>query len=264
MSEIFLTADRLSKIYALTNKKPHEALRDVSLTIYKAEVLSLLGINGAGKTTLISILATLHPPTSGTIYWKGTSVYQNLLAYRAVIGYCPQYSTMEPSLSMEENLIFSGRYYGMSKKAALERKQHLLDRFQLTRYAHSYLHQLSGGYRQRFLLARALMHHPQFVILDEPTVGLDSHVRRDLWKMIRSLQEDNISIVLTTHYLDEAEYLSNRICLIHDGVIRSIDTPQKLKEKHKKCSLEEVFLTFVDDPHSVLFSQDDVIEEESP
>ncbi len=264
MENIVLTADRLSKIYALPKANPHEALRDVSFALYKGEVFSLLGVNGAGKTTLISILATLHPPTSGTIYWKGKSVYANLLAYRAVIGYCPQYSTMEPSLSMEENLIFSGRYYGMSKKAALERKQHLLDRFRLTRYARSYLHQLSGGYRQRFLLARALMHHPKLVILDEPTVGLDSHVRRDLWKMIRSLQEDTISVVLTTHYLDEAENLSNRICLIHDGTIRAIDTPHKLKEKHKKQSLEEVFLTFVDDPHSVLFSHNGVSEEESP
>ena len=257
MAATFLTVDKVYKTYAEKRSPPKEALKEISFEIYRGEVLSLLGVNGAGKTTLVSILATLYPPTSGDLFWKGKSIFSQLLAYRMIVGCCPQYLTIEPELSMEENLVFSGRYYGLSKGEALSRKEALLEQFRLKPYAKAYLHQLSGGYQQRFLLIRALMHKPELVILDEPTVGLDSHIRRELWSVIDSLKEQKITILLTTHYLDEAEHLSNRICLIHEGTIRTIDTSARLKKKHKKNNLEEVFLKFVDDPDSELFNSND-------
>ena len=129
-----------------------------------------------------------------------------------------------------------------------------MDQFKLGEYVNAYIDQVSGGYKQRFLIARSLMHQPKLVILDEPTVGLDSHIRRELWEVIGELRSQNITVILTTHYLDEAEYLSDRICLIHGGTIRTVDTPKNLKNQHQKNNLEEVFLKFVDDPDAEIFN----------
>ncbi|MCC5833045.1 MAG: ABC transporter ATP-binding protein [Chlamydiales bacterium] len=254
MTDLLLRLKRVSKTYFAHGKPIKEALRKVSLDLHKGEVFGLLGVNGAGKTTLSAILSTLHPPSGGDIIWKGESIYKDLLNYRVIVGFCPQNPNIEKKLSMEENLVFAGRCYGLSKGDALSQKETLLKRFGLEGYARSKVTQLSGGYRQRFLIARALMHDPQLVILDEPTVGLDPHVRRQLWETIADLRDNSISVLLTTHYLDEAEELSDRVCLIHDGSIRTIDTPSNLKQHHKKNNLEEVFLKFVDDPNAEIFN----------
>lgn len=254
MKELFLRIEKVSKTYFEKCRILKEALKGVSLDIYQGEVLGLLGVNGAGKTTLVSILATLHPPTTGEISWKGTSIYDALLPYRSVVGYCPQHANIERQLSLGENLVFSGRCYGLSKKEALERRDELAREFKLEEYLDANIDQVSGGYKQRFLIARALMHRPQLVILDEPTVGLDSHIRRELWEVISKLRDQKITVILTTHYLDEAEFLSDRICLIHEGTVRTIDTPENLKKQHQKNSLEEVFLKFVDDPDAEIFN----------
>ena len=155
---------------------------------------------------------------------------------------------------MEENLVFSARCYGIPKAEAIARKDQILEELSLAKYAKYVVGKLSGGYRQRFLIARALMHNPKIIFLDEPTVGLDPHVRREMWDMIAQLRNHKITVLLTTHYLDEAEYLSDRICLLHDGVIRVTDTPDGLKKKHGKNNLEEVFLEFVDDPNAEIFN----------
>ena len=254
MKELFLNIEKVTKTYFDKGRILKEALKGVSLGIYEGEILGLLGVNGAGKTTLVSIIATLHPPTAGEIKWKRTSIYDTLLSYRAVVGYCPQHPNIERHLSLGENLVFSGRCYGLSKKEAEERKEELAKEFHLEEYLQANIDQVSGGYKQRFLIARALMHRPKLVILDEPTVGLDSHIRRELWGVIQKLREDGITVILTTHYLDEAEKLSDRICLIHKGTVRTIDTPENLKKKHKKNNLEEVFLEFVDDPDAAIYN----------
>ncbi|MBF5059869.1 ABC transporter ATP-binding protein [Candidatus Neptunochlamydia vexilliferae] len=251
---LFLQIEKVSKTYFKKRRVVKEALKGVSLDLFQGEVLGLLGVNGAGKTTLVSILATLHPPTGGEVLWKGESIYKSLLPYRAVVGYCPQRPNIEKQLSLGENLVFSGRCYGLSKKEALVRKEELAKRFKLEEYLDANIDEVSGGYKQRFLIVRALMHRPQLVILDEPTVGLDSHIRRELWEVIADLRKEGITVILTTHYLDEAEYLSDRICLIHEGTIRTIDTPENLKKQHKKNNLEEVFLKFVDDPDAEIFN----------
>lgn len=250
----FIRALKVCKTYYEKRRVFKDALKSVSLDIHEGEVLGLLGVNGAGKTTLVSILATLHPPTAGDVEWEGESVYKNLLNYRKVIGYCPQHPNIDQNLSLGEVLVFSGRCYGLNAEEAKRRKDELLEQFHLEEYANSNVNQVSGGYRQRFLIARSLMHNPKLVILDEPTVGLDSHIRRELWEVIRGLKTQGIAVLLTTHYLDEAEELSDRICLIHEGTIRTVDTPENLKKLHEKNNLEEVFLKFVDDPDAEIFN----------
>ena len=254
MTELFLQIQKVSKAYYEKRRLVKEALKGVSLDLYKGEVLGLLGVNGAGKTTLVDIVATLHPPTAGDLLRNGESIYKNLLEYRSVVGFCPQHANIEKQLSLGENLVFSARCYGLSKAAALVRRDKLVDQFKLEEYVNSYIDQVSGGYKRRFLIARALMHQPDLVILDEPTVGLDSHIRRELWDVIAEMREQNITVILTTHYLDEAEALSDRICLIHEGTIRTVDTPGNLKKQHQKNNLEEVFLKFVDDPDAEIFN----------
>lgn len=254
MKDSLINIQDLAKTYFDKGKVVKEALRGVSLKILKGEVLGLLGVNGAGKTTLVSILATLHPQTGGDVRWEGASIYDRLLEFRRIVGYCPQHPNIEKQLSLGESLVFSGRCYGLSKQEALERQKELASEFKLEEYLEANIDQVSGGYKQRFLIARTLMHRPTLVILDEPTVGLDSHIRRELWGVISNLREKGMTVVLTTHYLDEAETLSDRICLIHEGTVRTIDTPENLKKQHQKNSLEEVFLKFVDDPDAEIFN----------
>lgn len=239
----------LKKTYFHKGKPVAEALRSIDLNIQKGEILSLLGVNGAGKTTLSSIIASLHPPTAGTILWNDVSIYDQIVEYRKIIGYCPQKPNLDKTFTLEENLIFAGKCYGLSSREAKEQKDKLIEDLELKNYSQSFVDYLSGGYKQRFLIARALMHHPKLVILDEPTVGLDAHIRREIWAVIRSLKELGVTVLLTTHYLDEAEVLSDRVCLIDKGKIRRIDTPSKLKEFYKKGNLEDVFIEMTKEDH---------------
>lgn len=254
MTKPFLQVENLSKVYMSKGKIVKKALTNVSLEIHRGEILGLLGVNGAGKTTLASILATLKPGTAGRVLYRGTSIYDQLISYRAVVGLCPQKPNVEKNLSLEELLIFSGRCYGLSIPDAKTRAEELMEEYDLTSYRLAQMGELSGGYRQRFLIARALVHRPKLVILDEPTVGLDPHIRRHLWEAVRSLRDQGVTVLLTTHYLDEAEVLSDRVCLIHSGQVRTIDTPSNLKKLHQKNTLEEVFLKFVDDPDASIFN----------
>ena len=255
MAKVLIEVKDIRKIYQQKNTTVHEALKGVSLDIKEGEIICLLGVNGAGKTTLSTIISSLHPPSSGDILWKRKSIYEDLISYKRIIGLCPQKPNLDKTLTLEENLVFSGRYFGQSKKEATDRKNELIKTFVLESYKGSLVDQLSGGYKQRFLIARTLMHRPKLVILDEPTVGLDAHIRRALWDVIRSLKEQGTTVLLTTHYLDEAEALSDRVCLIHGGEIYSVDTPEKLKKKHGKKTLEEVFLQFIDDASKKEFKE---------
>lgn len=236
-----ISVKNLKKHYSTKNGLK-EALRGVSFEIYPGEVLSLLGVNGAGKTTLSSLISGLHPPTSGDILWNGSSIYRDIAAYRRTIGFCPQKPNLDKILTLEENLRFAGRFFGLPAHEVEQRQDELMEQFGLREYARSTASTLSGGYRQRYLIARTLMHAPKLVILDEPTVGLDPHIRHQLWEQILRLKKEGISILLTTHYLDEAETLSDRVCMIDGGLIRTIDTPANLLHGHQQKNLEEVFL----------------------
>lgn len=246
MANLLLKIQDIKKVYK-TNDKTIEALKGVSLDIYEGEVLGLLGVNGAGKTTLSSIVATLHPPTSGDIVHNGQSIYKNIVDYRNIIGFCPQKPNLNNYLTLQDNLAFAGRYFGMSEDAIAARIQELAHRFDFKTYLDKKPDVLSGGYKQRFVLARSIMHQPKLIILDEPTVALDPHIRRQLWEYIKTLKESNISILLTTHYLDEAEVLSDRVCVLDKGKVRLIDTPANLMQEFQKGRLEDVFIHLMDE-----------------
>lgn len=241
MNTVLLRVNNIKKKYG-----SNEALKGVSLDIYKGEILGLLGVNGAGKTTLSSIIATLHPPTEGDLQYDGKSVYSDVASYRHKIGFCPQRPNLHPELTLEENLRFSGSYYGMTDEEINKRLSELVAQFSLEKYLHQKANVLSGGYKQRFIIARALMHSPQLVILDEPTVGLDPHIRRQLWQQIKDLKASGVTVILTTHYLDEAEQLSDRVCVLDGGSIKLIETPDKLKSDFKMNNLEDVFIALME------------------
>lgn len=221
-----------------------EALKGVSLTLYEGEVVSLLGVNGAGKTTLSSIIATLKPPTEGDLVFQGKSIYEgdNITSYRMALGFCPQRPNLNTMLSLEDNLRFAGRYYRMAEDAINHRISQLSQQLGLGEFLKARSPVLSGGYKQRFMIARSLMHNPKLVILDEPTVALDPHVRHQLWELIRGMKDLGITILLTTHYIDEAEFLSDRVCVLDKGSVQLIDTPNNLMSTFSKSRLEDVFL----------------------
>ena len=228
-----------------------QALKGVSLDIKQGEIFGLLGVNGAGKTTLSSILATLHPATSGDILFNGVSIYKDIFNYRKSLGFCPQYQNLDPLLSVEENLIFAGRYFLIEESLIRGRVKELMQEFELTRYAKCDIETLSGGTKQRVLIARSLVHKPLIVILDEPTVGLDPDIRKKLWHHIKKLKSLGITVILTTHYLDEAEVLSDRVCILNKGKVVLIETVENLKETHKKATLEDVFLHLVEEQQRI-------------
>ncbi len=239
-----LEIKKISKVYK-DDKKKIEALKKISLDIKKAEIITLLGVNGAGKTTLSSIIATLLKPSDGDIFYKGRSIYSNVADFRNQLGFCPQFQNLDMELNVRENLIFAGRYYRLSSKEIKKRIEELLQQFDLKKYEDFNLKSLSGGYRQRFMIARTLVHSPKIIIMDEPTVGLDPKHRRLLWKNIMDLKDEGRTIILTTHYLDEADILSDRVCVIDEGQIKTIDTPKRLKEIWKSKNLEDIFLELI-------------------
>ncbi len=241
MKKTIIEVQNITKTYA-SQAGPVKALDGINLHIYAGEILSLLGVNGAGKTTLSSILATVHPPTSGDILFHGTSIYKQLGAYRMALGYCPQKPNLDSYLTVRDNLIFAARYFLLPTDEIEPRVDALLKKFDLHKYANFNVNNLSGGYKQRVSIARALIHNPEIVILDEPTVGLDPNIRRHLWEVIRELKNEGITVILTTHYLDEAEALSERACIMHQGKILLIEEIAVLMQKHQQKRFEDVFI----------------------
>lgn len=241
MHSPLLEIKNLSKTYQSRQYIVH-ALQNITLTINKGEIFGLLGANGAGKTTLSSIIASLHPATSGDVLFNGTSIYTDLYTYRKSLGFCPQYQNLDPFLTVEENLIFAGRYFLMPESSIKSRVKELMELFDLTKYASFNVHDLSGGNKQRILIARALIHKPSLVLLDEPTVGLDPDIRKKLWEQIYLLKKLGITVVLTTHYLDEAEALSDRVCILHKGKVLLIESVASIKEHRGREKLEDAFL----------------------
>jgi len=249
MSKKLIEIDNLHKHYT-TKHGIIKALDGVSLTIQQGEIIGLLGVNGAGKTTLSSILATLHPATHGDIRYNGHSIYADIPSFRHAIGFCPQKVNLNKDLTIDQTLWFAGAYYGLSKTEIRTRREELIQHYDLEKYRSEKADVLSGGYQRRVLFARALMHTPKLLILDEPTVGLDPHIRHRLWSAIQDLKEQNISVLLTTHYLDEADVLSDRICILDKGIVKKIETPQQLKKSYNKQTLEDVFIQLMNEEAS--------------
>jgi ABC-2 type transport system ATP-binding protein len=219
-----------------------QALCGANLSMNKGEVLGLLGPNGAGKTTIISILTTLEKPTSGTARVFDVDVTKSLREAKMMIGCVPQEIVSHGFFTVEEILHFHSGYYGI--KNNVEQINYLLDRLSLTEHRNKSVRQLSGGMKRRLLIAKALVHKPKLLLLDEPTAGVDVELRNSLWAFVRELNSDGMSVLLTTHYLEEAEELCGRVAIIHRGEILQVGETKglvhKLTQRQVDISLNHV------------------------
>ena len=221
------------------------ALDGVSLEVGAGKFFGLLGPNGAGKTTLINSIVSLARPDSGSVEVFGRDAYEEFREARRMIGVSPQEINLDKFLTVEETMLFHAGYYGVPKEKARERAGELLERFALTEKRKQRVNTLSGGMKRRVLFARALMHDPKVLFLDEPTAGVDVELRYKLWGYIRELNHGGLTILLTTHYLEEAEALCEEVALINGGKIAAQGTSAELKERYGSASIEEVYLKVV-------------------
>jgi ABC-2 type transport system ATP-binding protein len=235
------------EITDLTKRYPTgtEALRGVSLEIEAGEFFGLLGPNGAGKSTLIHCTTGLAQPTGGSIRVFGHDAIENYAEARLAVGLAPQEPNMDFFLTCEETLDYHGGYFGMPRRERRERVDELLDAFSLTSKRHDRTRTLSGGMKRRLVLARALMHRPRLLILDEPTAGVDVELRLELWQYVQRINEEGTTILLTTHYLEEADQLCNRIAFIGEGRIAATGSSAELAAEYGVSSLEDAYLELV-------------------
>ncbi len=210
------------------------AVKGVSFSIPRGGIYGLLGPNGAGKTTTFGMITTRVIPTSGTVTINGIDVVARPAAAKSLLGVVPQSNTLDRSLSVRENLTFHGRYFGMTTKVARTKADQLLEQFRLRERANAPVGALSGGMAQRLMVARAVMHSPTILVLDEPTTGLDPQSRLALWQILRDLNAAGQTILLSTHYMDEADELCEAIAIMDHGQILALDTPEALKRSYAK------------------------------
>ena len=206
------------------------AVDGLNLAVRSGEIFGLLGPNGAGKTTTAGILTTRVIPTSGNAYVAGIDVRAHPALVKQVSGIVSQQNTLDRQLTVWENLYFHGRLFGISAKESRERADELLGRFSLSNWAKASVYALSGGMAQRLMVARAIFHRPAVLFLDEPTAGLDPQSRLALWEMLGELNQTGQTVVLTTHYMEEADALCDRVAIMDHGKILALDTPANLKQ----------------------------------
>lgn len=212
---------------------PVQALRGIDLTLRQGEFFGLLGPNGAGKTTLISSLFGLVKPNAGSIRVMGFDTKKNPIEAKRCLGLSPQDININNFTPIKKVMEFQGGFYGVSKKESKRRLEELLKRFGLWEKKDVGRFQLSGGMQRRLMIARALMGKPKILVLDEPTAGIDVELRHELWVFLKNLNADGTTILLTTHYIEEAELLCQRVGIIHQGKIIACDTPKELIVKHR-------------------------------
>lgn len=224
--------DSVTKKFNVKDKKGNKAVKtaidNLSLTIADGELLGLLGPNGAGKTTLVSMLVALMRPSEGRIFYNGQNLAKHEQDVKKIIGIVPQHINFDQDLTVWENMELHGRLHRMPKDERRRRIDELLNYVGLSDRRNDNIKALSGGLKRRLLIVRALMHYPQVLFLDEPTVALDPQVRRKIWDLIRNLHKDGVTIVLTTHYIEEAEALCGRVAVMNSGRLIKTDTPQNL------------------------------------
>lgn len=214
------------------------AVKDLNLTIDEGEIFGLLGPNGAGKTTTIRMLTMLTKPTAGEILYKGKDIFSDELNVKKYIGVVPQHINFDQDLTVWENMELHGRLHHIPKSERHARIEELLNYVELQDRVNDKVKSLSGGMKRRLLIVRALMHNPKILFLDEPTVALDPQVRRRIWDLIRRLPKDGVTVVLTTHYIEEAENLCNRVAILNKGSLIKLDTPKALCEQIGKYVVE--------------------------
>lgn len=217
------------------------AVDNIDFAIVKGECFGFLGPNGAGKTTVMRIIYCFMPPTSGKVKVFDMDVIENPSCIKARIGVMPQDNNFDPDLTVFQNLIVYARYFDIARRDSVKLAWELLDFVELREKAHVKTDNLSGGMKRRLVLARALINNPELLILDEPTTGLDPYSRRTVWKKLNYLKEKGTSLILTTHYMEEAEKLCDRVAIMDRGRIVTIDAPSRLMRIHGG-NLEDVYL----------------------
>lgn len=226
-----LEVQNLKKVYQKKNGGTHTAVNGISFALKKGEIFSFLGPNGAGKSTTINMLTTQLSPTSGEILFQAQSITDNPSLVRSKVGIVAQHNNLDRGLTARENLIYHGRYFGMSHQEVNRKADELLASFGLTDWQNEYVKSFSGGMAQRLKIARAIMHEPDILFLDEPTTGLDPAYREILWDhVLRLNKEKQTTVFLTTHYMEEPERFSDRIVIYNQGEIKAIGTVAELRE----------------------------------
>ncbi|HIE13501.1 MAG TPA: ATP-binding cassette domain-containing protein [Desulfotomaculum sp.] len=215
------------------------AVDSLHLRIDQGEIFGLLGPNGAGKTTTVRMLTMLVRPTAGEAYIAGCEVQRDLGRVRRVIGVVPQHMNLDQELTAWENLELHGRLYKLPAAERHRRAKELLGFVELTDRAHELVNRFSGGMKRRLMIARALMHSPRILFLDEPTAGLDPQTRRRMWDLVRQMNRDGVTVLLTTHYIEEADALCHRVGIMDRGKLIALGSPAELKERVGRLAVEE-------------------------
>ena len=234
MSENQIIIDNLSKVYG----NGFNALKSINLNIKKGEIFAMLGPNGAGKTTLISVICGIVTPSSGKVTIDGFDIISDYRETRSRIGLVPQELTLEQFETVFNNVSYSRGLYG--KKPDSKHIEKILRQLSLWDKKDQRLRQLSGGMKRRVLIAKALSHEPSILFLDEPTAGVDVELRQDMWKIVEELRKTGVTIILTTHYIEEAEAIADRVGVINQGEIIIVEETKELLKKmgHKKLTVE--------------------------
>ena len=222
---VILTKD-LTKVYSGADFR---AVDELNLSVETGEIFGLLGPNGAGKTTVAGMLTTRVIPTSGTAHVAGVDVIAHPAVAKQFIGVVSQTNTLDRQLTVWENLYFHGRLFGMGASESRQTADRLLEQFQLAKWAKASVYALSGGMAQRLMVARSIFHRPAVLFMDEPTAGLDPQSRLALWEILEQLNGEGQTILLTTHYMEEADQLCDRVAIMDHGKILALDTPAGLK-----------------------------------
>ena len=231
MNKIALSSENLTKVYSKSNKLKEEvlALKNLSLEVKRGEIFGLLGPNGAGKTTFINILAGTVMKSSGKVTVWGYDLDKNPRQVRACVGIVPQEVNFDPFFSPKKLLELQAGFYGVKKEDRIT--DSILETVSLDKQANAYTRSLSGGMKRRLLIAKAMVHQPPILFLDEPTAGVDVELRQNLWANVKELNKLGITIVLTTHNLNEAQEMCDRIAIINRGNLVALDTTQKMLER---------------------------------
>lgn len=237
-----INAHGLTRTFPVKKAPDVVAVDHIDLKVSAGQVFGLLGPNGAGKTTTFRMLTTLLPPTSGTATVAGFDLAQASWRIRARIGLVGQLGGADPDATVTENLVLAARLYGQDGATASLRTAELLQTFDLDGLSSRIVKTLSGGQRRRLEIAIGMVHRPSILFLDEPTTGLDPQNRANLWQQVRQLRDDGVTIVLTTHYLDEADALADQLCVMDHGRIIAEGSPAELKSEYHTDSLDAVFL----------------------
>jgi len=222
----FIVTEKLTKRYGDIS-----AVEDLNLKVHSGETFGFLGPNGAGKTTTIRVLTTLTKPTSGRAWVSGFDVVKEPDKVKKVIGVVQQHVSLDRDLTVRENMEFRARLHHLGSSERRRRIDELLDYVGLAEQANRIVEDLSGGMKKRAMIVSSLMHQPKVLFLDEPTVGLDAQTRRRLWELIRRLHLDGTTIFLTTHYIEEAEALCQRVGIIHQGRLINLGKPLELRQR---------------------------------